>query len=54
MAQKHKSSAGEPQLQPLAVTVLLTCVVVAALLLGTVSTGASPSVVGGYEISDAQ
>jgi hypothetical protein len=45
MAQKHNSPVVEPQLQPLAVTVLLACVVVAALLLGTVSTGALPSVV---------
>ncbi len=51
MIRKNKCTAAEAHLQPLALTVIFTSFAVAALLVGTVSTGFRPTVAGAYEIN---
>jgi hypothetical protein len=54
MTKKYKYSATEAQLQPVALTVVLANLVVAGILVGMVSIGASPRVVGAYEVSSTK
>jgi hypothetical protein len=54
MTKKYKYSTAEAQLQPLAVTVVLTSLAVAGLLVSSASLGMSPKAVGAYQISDGR
>lgn len=51
MERKYKYSPAEAQLLPVAVTVVLTALGVACLLLGTASIGFSPKAADAYQIT---
>ncbi len=52
MNRKYKYSSAEAQLQPLALTVVLTSLAVASLLVGSAALGMAPTVADAYQISD--
>lgn len=54
MIRKYKYSTAEAQLQPVALTVVLTSLAVACLLVGSAALGMSPTVADAYQISDTR
>jgi hypothetical protein len=52
MTKKYKYSSTDTQLQPLALTVVLTSLAVAGLLVSSAALGMSPTIADAYQISD--